>query len=667
MKQEDKLKILDSISSEDELRTELVIPLLKKMDDFSDVLDNQSVDEAGVDVIGISTSPFKKPEYTAFILKHGDITLKSSDKKSHLINIVETQIRTAIKHPLSHPRLPSHRSFAKRVIVLTNGRISRNAEAALKKSFHDSSDIEIDFVGQDRIIDRLDEKWPSFYEDRRPFLSSYAQKLLTSLDVINFDQLGHAIQPRALSDIYIDALLYEEESAKADSIFNFDQEPIPGELLCKQKHPLMVITSGPGGGKTTLLKELTITESKDGKEHVAVYLHARNVLEAKDLRRLAAETLSKLSNETEEEVYSELSDSKLLFFVDGLDEIASFEDRESVINKLKHENKTSQSRIVLGTRTVTNSRILTALSDYKAYSISPMRTSQIRSFFGKWFRNNTDKAAKLIDVLEDKGIFDKLPRTPMSMTLVAIVYDSKGDIPSTLTELYEMFVDLLSGKWDENRNISSPFDSNIKLAFLNRLAWLLHSERLESISQDRCIELADSFFENNATLDNVDSKKFIQSIIDRSHLVIPTGHAQLRFSHMTFQEYFCAKYLFENAVENKQVIDWYGDDWWQEVLFFIAGLKKDITTLVNELLVADYNDLDILATKLVTLGSMLQSGYLTSSEQKTSAVKFAAEQFYRCYEDLVYCPINKWYNKREPIDRRNAHATYRSPHCTQPG
>ena len=605
------------------------------MDDFSDVLDNQSSDEAGVDVIGISTSPFKKPEYTAFILKRGNITLKAADKKSHLIDIVETQIRTAIKHPLTHPRLPSPRAFAKRVIVLTNGKISRNAEVALKKAFHDSSDIDIDFVGQDRIIERLDEKWPSFYEDRRPFLSSYAQKLLTSLDVIYFEQLGHAIQPRSLSDIYIDALLYEEESAKADSIFNFDKKPIPGELLCKEKHSLIVITSGPGGGKTTLLKELTITESKDDKEHVAVYLHARDVLEAKDLIRLAAETLSKLSKETEEEVYSELSDSKLLFFVDGLDEIASFEDRESVINKLKNENKTSNSRIVLGTRAVTNSRILTALSDYKAYSILPMRKSQIRSFFGKWFRDNTDKAAKLINALEDKGIFDKLPRTPMSMTLVAIVYDSKGDIPSTLTELYEMFVDLLSGKWDENRNISSPFDSNIKLAFLNRLAWLLQSERLESISQDRCIELADSFFENNATLDNIDSKKFIQSIIDRSHIVIPTGHAQLRFSHMTFQEYFCAKYLFENAVENKQVIDWYGDDWWKEVLFFIAGLKKDITTLVDELLVADYDDLDILATKLITLGSMLQSGYLTSSKQKTSAVKFAAEQFYRCYDDLV--------------------------------
>ena len=35
--------------------------------------------------------------------------------------------------------------------------------------------------------------------------------------------------------------------------------------------------------------------------------------------------------------------------------------------------------------------------------------------------------------------------------------------------------------------------------------------------------------------------------------------------------------------------------------------------------------------------------------------------------DLVYCPINKWYNRHDPITRRNIHATYRYPHCTQPG
>lgn len=635
MKEEEKRKILNSISSENEFRTELVIPLLRKMTEYSDVLDNQSSDEVGVDVIGISTSPFRKPEYTAFILKKGNINFSSAGRNSNLINIVKTQIESAIAHPLTHPRLTSSRSFAKRVIVLTNGTISRNAEAALKKAFHDTSGIDMDFVGQDRIIERLDKVWPSFYEDRRPFLSSYAQNLLENLDVINFDSLGHAIQPRSLREIYIDAVLYEEESAKPDLLLNFDKTPISGELLCKEKNSLIVVTSGPGGGKTTLLKELTINESKNDKSHVAVYLHARDVFEAKDIIQLAANKLGKLSNETQEEVYKEISESKLLLFVDGLDEIALIDEREAVINKLKEINRLSKSRIVLGTRVVTDSRILAALSDFKAYSISPMRRSQIRSFFGKWFRNNSDKAVKLIAALEDKGIFDKLPRTPMTMTLVAIVYDSKEDIPSTLTELYEMFMGLLSGQWDANRNISSPFDSSIKLAFLSRLAWTLHSEKLESISQDRCIELADSFFRNNVTLESFDSREFIQSIIDRSHIVLPTGHDQIRFSHMTFQEYFCAKYLFESAVKNDQIVDWYGEDWWKDVLFFISGLKKDISELIDELLVTDHDDLDTLATKLLTLGSMLQSGYLTSAEQKSSAVKFAAENFYRCYEDLV--------------------------------
>ncbi len=107
----------------------------------------------------------------------------------------------------------------------------------------------------------------------------------------------------------------------------------------------------------------------------------------------------------------------------------------------------------------------------------------------------------------------------MTMTLVAIVYESKEDIPSTLTELYQMFVELLSGKWDENRNIASPYDSNIKLAFLSKLAWRMHSERLESISQDRCIELADEFFKVHAT---------IRELVLASGLALPQSFAEIK-------------------------------------------------------------------------------------------------------------------------------------------
>jgi hypothetical protein len=635
MRQDEKIKVLQSISSENELRTELVIPLLKKMPDFADVLDNQGSDEAGVDVIGVSTSPFKKPEYTAFVLKRGNITQKAADQKNNLVNVVETQIRTAILHPLTHPRLPSDRIFATRVIVITNGTISRSAEESLRKAFQTRSDINLDFVGCDRLIDKLDELWPRFYEDRRPFLSSYAQKLLASLDTVNLDQLGYSVKTRSLTDIYIDALLFEEDDARANTFPFYDKEPIPGAGLCKQKPRLMVVTSGPGGGKSTLLKEIAISESRDDKTHVAVYLHARDIFESREIRRTAAESLSRLSNDSVEDIYPELTPSKLLLLVDGLDEIASLEDREQVVNKLAAENASTGARVIIGTRPETNPRLLAALAVFKTYSISPLRTSQIRSFFGKWFRGNHDKAARLMEALQDKGVFDKLPRTPMTMTLVAIVYESKEDIPSTLTELYEMFVDLLSGKWDANRQVASAFDSQMRVSFLSRLAWLMQSERLESISQDRCIEFADRFFTEQATIENVDPKEFIQSIIDRSSLVVPTGHDQLRFSHMTFQEYFCAQYLFESSIAHSSILSWFGDDWWREVLFFLAGKRKDITHLVEELLLVDYDDVNTRTSKLLTLGSMLQSGFLTAARQKAAAVQFAAETYFKCYEDFV--------------------------------
>ncbi len=323
MLESEKIKVLESISSETELRTELVVPLLRKMSVFSEVIDNQGAEEAGVDVIGISTSPFKKPEYTAFILKRGDITLKSADKKN-IVNIVETQIRMAMRHPLTHPKLPASNILANRVIVLTNGKISNNAEYALKKSFASNSELNLDFVGQDRLIQHIDELWPRFYEDRRPFLSSYAQKLLNSLDIVNFDQLGQAIRPRTLTDIYVDALLYEEESPQSNSFSFFEKEPISGEQLCKKSHPLMVITSGPGGGKSTLLKEIAITESKHENSHVAVYMHARDILESRDIQRKASKILSEISNDSADDIYDELNSTKLLLLVDGLDEIAIF-------------------------------------------------------------------------------------------------------------------------------------------------------------------------------------------------------------------------------------------------------------------------------------------------------------------------------------------------------
>lgn len=635
MQQEEKQKALATIANENELRVELVVPLLKKMNAYTEVLDNQGPDEAGVDVIGVSTSPFKMPVYTAFILKHGNINLVAADKTNNLITIIETQIRQAIRQPLSHPRLTSNRAFANHVIVITNGTISRSAEAALQKSFRETREISIDFVAQDRLIDQIDKHWPRFYEDRRPFLSTYAKKIYDSLNVVDLELLGYAKSQKQLSEIYIDTLLYPQTSI-AKPEFYFEDKPVAGEELCKQTNRLIVVTSGPGGGKTTLLKELAILQSKSDKECVAVYLHARDVLQSKNLLLTAATSLSELSNDGPEDVYEEIRRSNILYLVDGLDELGSLADRETVIQELRSAASGKRgTRVVLASRPESNPRILASLNDFASYSISPLRLGQIRTFFGKWFGGNSEKASKLLDALRDKGVFEKLPRTPMTMTLVAIVFESKEDLPSTLTDLYLMFVELLTGKWDSNRKVASAFDPQMKVAFLERLAWTMHAERLEVLSYERTIDVASDFLKQEATLSDVDPIQFIQSIIDRSQILVPTDGNLIRFSHMTFQEFFCAQSFAANQPSDQMILSWYGDDWWKEVLFFIAGRQKNISGIVNLLLNSDHSDPDTRLTRLTTLGSMLQAGIFTNRDCKTRGVSFAAERFLLCLDDVM--------------------------------
>lgn len=630
MQVHEKIAILERLKDENELRVELVIPLLRKMGHFSEVLDNQGPNEAGVDVIGVSTSPFTKPEYTAFILKKGKITLASADKKNNLVMIVETQVTQAQRQPLSHPRLQDERSFASRFVVLADGSISNQAESALRSSF---KDLNIDFIAQDRLINLIDEHWPEFYEDRRPFLSTYAKKLLDSLNIVDLELLGYSKARKTLSDIYIDALLNERDNI-SNHDFVIDKEPIHGAKLCDLRKNLIVVTSGPGGGKSTLLKEIAITQSQANKNRVAVYMHARDILASTDVIDAAAVALSRMSSDRLEVILGEMRDQELLLLVDGLDELASTQDREKVIGRLKTTSENNAIKVILGSRPESNPGVLAALSDFSSYSISPLRYGQIRSFFGKWF-NSTDKAAKLLEAMQDKGVMDKLPRTPMTMTLVAIVFESKEDLPANLTELYQMFVELLTGKWDTGRQIASTFDSPMKIAFLSFLAWKMHSERLEAISHARALDFAREFYMDQATISGVDPVSFIQDIIDRSQIVIPLNDDTLRFSHMTFQEFFAAEYISQQAMPDDLVLSWYGDDWWSEVLFFWAGKRKNIASVVGELLKADYSSPDSRMTKFVTLGSMLQAGVLTNYAEKRAAIDFASRGFIKCYDDLI--------------------------------
>lgn len=86
--------------------------------------------------------------------------------------------------------------------------------------------------------------------------------------------------------------------------------------------------------------------------------------------------------------------------------------------------------------------------------------------FKKRLRN--DKSAETLwHASEDKAVLETLPKAPMPMTLLAIFYEKRHDVPSNITNLYEMFTELLLGKWDEHKNIKSISEARARGTFLN--------------------------------------------------------------------------------------------------------------------------------------------------------------------------------------------------------
>ncbi|MEL6527716.1 MAG: hypothetical protein AAFQ07_18600, partial [Chloroflexota bacterium] len=66
--QDKKLKLLQSMN-ENPLRTEILIPIFRNMDEYIEVVDHHGVDENGTDIVLIEKGPWGEYRYTSIVLK----------------------------------------------------------------------------------------------------------------------------------------------------------------------------------------------------------------------------------------------------------------------------------------------------------------------------------------------------------------------------------------------------------------------------------------------------------------------------------------------------------------------------------------------------------------------------------------------------------------------
>ena len=168
-----------------------------------------------------------------------------------------------------------------------------------------------------------------------------------------------------------------------------------------------------------------------------------------------------------------------------------------------------------------------------------------------------------------------------------MAYNENFDFPSNRSELYKDGIDALLRKWDSSRRIKrSDRYKNLPLRrkenLLSRIA-MQTFEKDQYFLPERTLVSYISYYINDFPEVNErevinDSEAILNSIESQHGILIQRAKGIYSFSHLTFQEYFSAKYIVDTANNNsleKLIQNYSHIAKWREVFLLTAGLLHE--------------------------------------------------------------------------------------------
>lgn len=371
-----------------------------------------------------------------------------------------------------------------------------------------------------------------------------------------------------------------------------------------------------GMGKTTLLKRVGATHASRTLEHEGGRLPVLCSLAT--LPRTDPDELSRQMLRAARGGFKGLENiaaDDLVWLLDGFDEIQSHELREAVIEWV--------CRSPRGRRILISSRphaIPEYLPNILAATLVEFSQEKIERLVREFPWEDIGMADSLLAVLRKAPELQALSRTPLFLTLIIILaqtYGAKG-LPRRREGLYRVILDLLLGEWDLSKGVNRQYEveeKEVRLKVLRKVAFRLYYNNRRSFTRDEFFEsLAVSNPSKPFTVDA--SLGFLADLV-RDCIIVPLGRESFGFFHFSMQEYLAAEELRDDVYPDRvfsAIAEFSRTGWWEEVLVFYAGLKRDMKDLIEEMhskSIAVYDGNRISPSFLRLMGRMLDAANFT--------------------------------------------------------
>ena len=356
-----------------------------------------------------------------------------------------------------------------------------------------------------------------------------------------------------------------------------------------------------GIGKTTLAHQICLKWARDGflsEDFDVVALIPLRCVQQRSLKEVMIEFVRK-------EVFDQMDSiagSRCLIILEGLDEMAVDHQNNDpfFISLIKNCTVLEEATIVITSRPHACSK----LNANRQVEIIGFGADQIEEFIKNSFPNDDNSVSELLRQLNDYSHLKSLCYVPLNLVMITDIFQCSQDkkLPSTITELYRVFLVMILQREDEKtvRSGASLTAANIeslkkmlpgipinaigtvfllcRLSFCGFFDWYTDKSEKRSLGQVKkwkdpkiiftMTDLAQCGIEVTSEFDGF-------SLLKATHLhEVPTDTSSYNFSHLTIQEFLTSLYI--TLLPQQEQISLVNDHFhsYPNVFIFLCGLTR---------------------------------------------------------------------------------------------
>lgn len=461
----------------------------------------------------------------------------------------------------------------------------------ISKGFQDSLNTKISglkYIGRDNLLKLIDDHNDIFWRHDDVELLGYEQQFREIIRSENQMKKLHLTSDKfdKLVNLYIQpTLLTDEEDLKTHTLH---RKRVALEELVADK-TCAFISGMSGAGKSTMLQKIGIqlleqNDSKNGKKYLPIYLTSSDILAS--CRNVNDAILSKISSIRTYTKFHELTDAyEVVILIDSIDEFED-KDKKNILRVLLNNFENKKVRFFIASRYSSFDFDDKSLKGkVTEYSISKFNYEQIKRYVYSLLPNQ-DKANTLMESLRENKILEKLPITPLTLSLITIIYDEQDyEVPATITDIYRQFNTIINGR----ATVSTKFDY-IDINFRERILSIYALHLMEkpnhyTMTRGQFVNFFKAFYDGKSlSFDYEQLDDVLSYILDNTGILYVNGDGKVCFAHDSYMEFYAAIEIFNYHREKETVlVENFFDVMWQNCAIFYAGMTKDMEVFAREI------------------------------------------------------------------------------------